>query len=199
MQGQGIVFRVRGQQVAKARREPWMFAHDLQFTLVCGLEIAPTELEMELTIFFDRELQRLYWNGGHVEEIQEVRNTSNTIVLGRVPGKRQMSVQALIGKAYDRMLKDVVKRACEPGGAIDRLFRQHRSNPNGLTVTRDGHEGPDVVLKATRTAWDLTTFSQLEHHFKRDVIGREYERYYLLCYDSPGAVPRGYIDWSDDE
>lgn len=49
-----------------------------------------------------------------------------------------------------------------------------------------------------RVAWDVTTFRQIARHFQRDVIGREFERYYLLIYDSPGAVPPRYVDAVDD-
>ena len=199
MRGDGIVFRVRGNPVAKARKEPWMTAHDLQFTLVCGRDYEPTELERDLTILFDRELQRLYWNGGLIKEIQEVRNSSNTVVLGQVTGKRQISVQALTGTTYDGMLKEVVRQGKMPGGAIDELFKRHRGNSNDLRITGPGHEGPDITFDSTRTGWDVTTFGQLEHHFRRDVVGKEYERYYLLCYDSPGAVPSSYIDWPEDD
>ena len=189
-----IVFRVNGVPVSRASRERWMYERDLQFTLVCGESIQPTDLEMDLTECLDKILGRIYWRSGIRQQAQEIAKRPN-LVLGQQAPKGKKSVQSAMGDVLDGQFKAAVKRALLPGGALSDLFVRAGGTRPILQTSALRGDGPDVVMQATRTAWDVTTFSQLGHHFKRDVLNRHFLRYYLLIYDSPGAVPHGHVEW----
>jgi hypothetical protein len=202
------VFRVKGDIVSTATREPWMVERGLDHTVVCGRASVAGELEKDITEYFDRLLNHLYFgsNVGITKEIEHVACSATVPVLGRVARKGERSIQSLTGNVYDLLFKNAVNRALSPhDGQLHQLLLRKGASRSVLEKrppirTIDvGAAGPDVIMEATNTAWDVTTIKSLGHHFTRDVIGREFDRYYLLIYDAGGALPRHLVDWDSSE
>jgi hypothetical protein len=199
------VFRVKGDVVSTATREPWMVERGLDHTVVCGRASVAGNIEKLITEYFDRLLNHLYFgsDAGITTEIEHIASSTTVPVLGRVARKGEQSIQSMTGDVYDLLFKNAVNRALSPhGGQLFQLLlkagvsRAILEKRPPIRTINTGSAGPDVIMDATNTAWDVTTFKSLGHHFSRDVIGREFERYYLLIYDAGGALPRHLVDWS---
>lgn len=200
MKNAELIFRVNGQRVGMARREQWMFERDLQHTMVCGIEGASTPLEQDITTYFDKLVRRIFHGATALDEeaVAAIKGYGSAPpTLGEAVAGAQ-SIQTVTGNVYDRIFKQQVNKSLHAGCALHSILLKHGASPrkieSGQILNTAAASGPDVVMNGTRTGWDLTTADQVFAHFRRDVIGRGYQRYYLLVYDAPNALPRGFVD-----